>query len=66
MFLALVGWLGAAAMVAASFNINSHKGKALAIFGLTLLSIQAVDAHLYNLVSLNVASIIGYFWSMRK
>jgi hypothetical protein len=57
--IAVVGWLGALCMVAASFY--------LAILGLSLLTGQAYTQKNYNLIFLNIASIIGFsttIWGM--
>ena len=54
--IALIGWLGAVAMVAFSFTLWIP----LAIIGLGLLTIQATATKTYNLVALNVVSLIGF------
>ena len=64
MLIALTGWLGAAAMVAAPFFIDTDAGKATAALGLALLTVQALDRRLYNLVLLNILGIAGYLWSI--
>lgn len=56
----LINWLGAAAMVAAPFIIDTYAGKALAIMGLFLLSFQALRLKAYNLLCLNTLGIVGY------
>jgi hypothetical protein len=58
------GWVGAAAMTAAPFLIDSDPGKSLAIIGLALLSIQALKFRAWNLIILNFAGIIGYSYSI--
>ena len=58
--IALAGWLGCGA----PFLINFWYGKLLAIFGLTLLTFQAIHNKMLNLILLNVVGIIGYFWSL--
>ena len=58
--IALVGWLGALCMVAASFAMPNLLGFYLAILGLSLLTGQAYDQKNYNLIFLNIASIIGF------
>jgi len=65
--IALVGWLGALCMVAASFAMPNLLGFYLAILGLSLLTGQAYDQKNYNLIFLNIASIIGFsttIWGM--
>ena len=54
--IAFVGWFGAVAMVAFSFTLWIP----LAIAGLSLLTIQATATKTYNLVALNVVSLIGF------
>ena len=54
--IALFGWIGAVAMVAFSFSLFVP----LAIIGLALLTIQATATKTYNLVALNVVSLIGF------
>lgn len=58
--IALVGWLGALCMVAASFAMPNLLGFYLAILGLSLLTGQAYDQKNYNLIFLNIASILGF------
>ena len=55
-----LNWIGAAALCAAPFIIETSFGQALAILGLALLTRQAVDNRLWNLVTLNTIGIIGY------
>tara|TARA_E500000081_G_scaffold45900_1_gene49269 strand:- start:693 stop:896 length:204 start_codon:yes stop_codon:yes gene_type:complete len=65
--IAFVGWLGALCMVAASFAMPNLLGFYLAILGLSLLTGQAYDQKNYNLIFLNIASIIGFsttIWGM--
>ena len=58
--IALVGWIGALCMVAASFAMPNLLGFYLAVLGLSLLTGQAYDQKNYNLIFLNIASIIGF------
>lgn len=60
----LAGWLGALAMCGAPFIIDTDAGKILAIVGLSLLTIQAVDNDLKNLVTLNLVSMIGFTYAL--
>lgn len=62
--IAAIGWIGAALMCAASFQIDSDMGKAMAIVGLLLLTLQAVANKCYNLVLLNVISIGGFLYAL--
>ena len=65
--IAIVGWLGALCMVAASFAMPNLLGFYLAVLGLSLLTGQAYEQKNYNLIFLNIASIIGFsttIWGM--
>ena len=58
------GWVGAVALVIAPPFIDSDAGKIISIIGLSLLTIQAIDKRLYNLVFLNLAASIGYAYAL--
>ena len=60
----IIGWLGAGCMALAPFAIDTDAGKLAAIGGLTLLTLQAIDGKLWNLVFLNIAGIIGYTYAL--
>ena len=60
----LAGWLGALCLCVAPYTIDTHQGKLCAIAGLTLLTIQAIDSKLWNLVLLNVVGIVGYTYAL--
>lgn len=60
----IIGWAGAACMSLAPFAIDTDAGKLAAIGGLVLLTVQALDSKLYNLVFLNLAGIIGYSYAL--
>ena len=60
----IIGWIGAAIMVAASFNMARPLGLKMAIVGLSLLTIQAYSSDTYNLIVLNLSSIIGFTLSL--
>ena len=60
----LIGWIGAVTMVGASFKMSEPLGLKMAIVGLSLLSIQAYDNAIYNLLALNICSIIGFSISL--
>ena len=65
--IAFVGWLGALCMVAASFAMPNLLGFYLAVLGLSLLTGQAYEQKNWNLIFLNIASIIGFsttIWGM--
>ena len=51
-------------MAVAPFLIDTIIGKLLAISGLALLTVQAHDAKLYNLMILNTIGIIGYLYAL--
>ena len=54
--IAFMGWLGCFAMVAFSFTLWLP----LAMLGLSLLTIQAIATKTYNLVTLNLISLVGF------
>ena len=60
----MAGWLGALCLCVAPYTIDTHQGKLCAIAGLTLLTIQAIDSKLWNLVVLNVVGIGGYTYAL--
>ena len=60
------GWIGAAIMVAASFKMSQPLGLKMAIVGLSLLTVQAFSNETYNLLTLNLCSIIGFSLSLYK
>ena len=60
----IIGWCGAGAMALAPFAIDTDAGKLAAIGGVVLLTVQALDSKLYNLVFLNLAGIIGYSYAL--
>lgn len=62
--ISVIGWLGAALMCAASFQIDSDLGKLSAIVGLSLLTLQAMSNKCYNLVLLNIISIGGFSYAL--
>jgi len=62
----VIGWMGAAVMVAASFNMARPLGLKMAIVGLSLLTIQAYSSDTYNLIVLNLSSIIGFTLSLMR
>ena len=58
------GGLGAIALVIAPPFIDSDIGKIISIIGLALLTLQAIDKRLYNLVFLNLAASLGYAYAL--
>jgi hypothetical protein len=60
----VTGWMGAALLCVAPFIIDTDLGKWLAISGLALLCLQAIDKACYNLVCLNVIGIGGYIYAL--
>ena len=54
--IALCGWVGSELIVAFSFTLSTP----LALVGLSLLTIQATATKTYNLVALNIISLIGF------
>jgi len=54
--IAFIGWLGCFAMVVFSFTLWIP----LAMLGLSLLTVQATATKTYNLVTLNVISLVGF------
>ena len=64
MIISLIGWVGAAIMVVASFNMATPSGLIMAIVGLALLTIQAAHNRTTNLVILNISSIIGFTYAL--
>ena len=62
--IAVIGWIGALCMAGAPFIIDTDAGKIIAISGLVLLTVQALDIRAMNLVLLNLAGIIGYSYAL--
>ena len=59
-----IAWTGSAIMVAASFLMATQWGPMLAVAGLGLLTIQSVTNRTHNLTLLNIASILGFLFSI--
>jgi hypothetical protein len=55
-----VGYIGSVLMVIFSFTFNPYFG----IAGLICLTVQTYNAKLYNLVALNIFSIIGFIYQL--
>ena len=62
--IAAIAWAGSVTMVAASFLMATKWGPMLAVAGLLLLTIQSVRNSTHNLTMLNIASIIGFLFSI--
>ena len=62
--IAAIGWVGAIIMVAASFLMATPYGRMMAVVGLGLLTIQSVKNRTHNLTALNLASILGFLYSL--
>jgi hypothetical protein len=62
----LIGYVGAGLMVGSTFKINTTGGKLVAMAGLTLLTIQAIDLQAWNLIILNTLSTGGYWFAIKK
>jgi hypothetical protein len=59
-----IGWVGASILAFAPFIIDTNIGKKLAILGLFLLLMQAMESRLWNLIALNLFGIIGYLYAL--
>lgn len=62
--IAAISWAGSVTMVAASFLMATEYGPMIAVAGLGLLTIQSVNNRTHNLTALNIASIIGFLFSI--
>ena len=60
----LAGAAGALLLAASPPFIDTDAGKLAAIAGLSLLTVQAIDLRLYNLIALNSFSILGYLYAL--
>jgi len=59
----VMGWVGACALALAPYHMPGVRGYWLACTGLALLTVQATRLRAWNLVGLNLISIVGY-WSL--
>jgi len=64
-FLDLLYWLGAIFLMVAPIAKNTLTPK-LAVIGLSLLTIQAIENQLINLIILNVSSIIAWGYNYKR
>lgn len=64
MIAAFLNWIGTVALATAPFFIDTLEGKALAIVGLLILSLQAYRLKAYNLILLNLVGVIGYSFAI--
>lgn len=62
MIYTIIGYFGSGFMIAFSWTFNPI----LAVVGLTLLTVQSCKAKMWNLVALNIVSIIGMFFQIFK
>jgi hypothetical protein len=60
----VVAWLGTLCLAIAPFIIDTPLGKILAMFGLSLLMLQAAEKKCYNLLLLNFTGILGYAYAL--
>ena len=59
-----IAWAGSVTMVTASFLMATQYGPMIAVAGLLLLTIQSVSNRTHNLTALNIASILGFCYSI--
>ena len=59
-----IAWAGSVTMVTASFLMATQYGPMIAVVGLGLLTIQSVSTRTHNLTALNLASILGFLYSI--
>ena len=59
-----IAWAGSVTMVAASFLMATQWGPMLAVAGLLMLTTQSIKTRTHNLTALNIASIIGFLFSI--
>jgi hypothetical protein len=62
----IVAWLGALVLIIAPFFRDIATTSLHMIFGLSLLTIQAIDETLFNLIILNICGIIGWSLKLKK
>ena len=62
----ILSWLGALVLIIAPFFRDIRKTSLHMIFGLCLLTIQAVDQQLFNLIILNICGIVGWTLKFKK
>jgi len=61
----LLYWLGAICLMIAPLT-KTTTTPILAIIGLSLLTIQAIENHLINLIILNITSIIAWGYNYKR
>lgn len=64
MFSTFLGWVGTVLVAVSPPIIDSDLGKILALSGLALLTVQAIQTRMYNLIILNTTGIIGYAYAI--
>ena len=62
--IAAIAWAGSVTMVTASFLMATQWGPMLAVAGLLMLTTQSVKTRTHNLTALNIASILGFLYSI--
>jgi len=64
-FLDFLYWLGAICLMIAPLTKNTTT-PIMAVIGLSLLTIQAIENHLINLILLNISSIIAWVYNYKR
>ena len=59
-----IAWTGSATMVVASFLMATQYGPMIAVAGLLMLTTQSIKTRTHNLTALNIASILGFCYSI--
>ena len=59
-----IAWTGSATMVVASFLMATQWGPMIAVAGLLMLTTQSIKTRTHNLTALNIASILGFLYSI--
>ena len=62
--IAAIAWAGSVTMVAASFLMATQWGPMIAVAGLLMLTTQSINTRTHNLTALNIASILGFLYSI--
>jgi hypothetical protein len=62
----IVSWFGALILIIAPFFRDISTTSFHMILGLSLLTIQAIDEQLFNLILLNICGIFGWSLKLKK
>ncbi len=62
----VIAWGGAMILIVAPFFQDIRLTSFSMIFGLSLLTFQALDQELWNLVMLNICGIVGWSLKLKK